>query len=65
MILELDKEELQRMKLVIEQLQAEYNRLEEVLAYQLTRLDLSKKVQQDTNYDKNDTGIYFLQYAHR
>ena len=44
MILELDKEELQRMKLVIEQLQAEYNRLEEVLAYQLTRLDLSKKV---------------------
>ena len=29
-------------------LEAEYLRLEELLAYQLTRLDLSKKVQQDT-----------------
>ena len=31
------------------ELEAEYNRLEEILAYQLTRLDIPKKVQQDTD----------------
>ena len=31
--------------------ETEYLRLEELLAYNLTRLDLSKKVQQDTNYE--------------
>ena len=33
------------------ELQLEYLRLEEILAYQLTRLDIPKKVQQDTNYE--------------
>lgn len=30
---------------------AEYQRLEEILAFNLTRLDIPKKVQQDTNYE--------------
>lgn len=33
------------------ELEAEYNRLEEILAYQLTRLDIPKKVQQDTDHE--------------
>ena len=33
------------------ELQLEYLRLEEILAYQLTRLDIPKKVQQDTDYE--------------
>ena len=43
----------------------EYDSLDQILAYELTRLDIPKKVQQDTDYDKNDTGIYFLQHANR
>ena len=33
------------------ELEKEYYRLEELLAYNLTRLDIPKKVQQDTNYE--------------
>ena len=31
--------------------EAEYYRLEEILAYNMTRLDIPKKVQQDTDYE--------------
>ena len=31
--------------------ETEYYRLEEILAYNMTRLDLTKKVQQDTDYE--------------
>ena len=33
------------------ELEKEYLRLEEILAYNLTRLDIPKKVGQDTHYD--------------
>ena len=33
------------------ELEAEYRRLEEILAYGVNRLDLTEKVQQDTDYE--------------
>ena len=35
------------------ELQLEYLRLEDILAYNLTRLDLTAGIGQDTHYDKN------------